>query len=182
MKNSVQSKVCCAFLGFTLLLCSVLWGCKESGDPVALEEPFLSVIQSQVSFRSEAGENILLKDYVYGHAETTTYYAKPQAYTLVDLDGDGDCEMIVDITPNQVYYMVFRKSGDTIYGFLLARRALQSLREDGSFMQSGGAQTNRICKMNFEGDTYNIEEVNDSIENWQLKKDAVWHSAFASAT
>ncbi len=126
-----------------------------------------SVLKNETAFITQDGETTYLKDFVYGSDEATNYYAKPQEYTLIDLNGDGMDELVADITPNKVYYMVFHNSGDDIYGFLISRRSLQSLKEDGSFKGTGGANVNYYCKMDFENNTYKIinTAISDGIDS-----------------
>jgi len=160
------------------------------------ETHLLSALKSEITFIAEDGKNIYLQDFAYASDESTEYYAKPQEYAFIDFDGDNVDELVVDITPNQVYYMVFHKNNDDVYGFLIGRRSLQSIKEDGSFIQTGGADINCYCKMEFDNDSYEIIDtaiknetdgiyeingkestfgaVNEYIEAWNLKKDAEW--------
>ncbi len=134
-----------------------------------------SVLNSQTAFIDETGKSTYLKDFAYGEDEITTYFATPQEYTFLDLNGDGICELIADITPNKVFYIVFHIYSDDIYGFLVGRRSLQSLKEDGSFIATGGAETIHYCKMEFNKNSYTINNISVSLPEWQLKKDVIWH-------
>ena len=160
------------------------------------KDRLLSALASEETFIAEDGKSVYLKDFIYGSDGLTNYYAMPQKYVIIDLDKDGSDELVADITPNQVCYMVFHIHGDNIYGFLVGRRALQSLKEDGSFVQTGGANVNYYCSMKFDETSYRIikiavkdevygiyeihgqsrpiDDVDKYIEEWHLKKDAQW--------
>ncbi len=187
------------FISFMLLvvLSVYLCACSDVTENNNLhDEQMMAVLNSEIRFVSEDGEKVLLKDFVWGSDENTEFFATPSEYSFVDFDNDGVEELVVDITPNQVYYMIFHKNNDNIYGFLIGRRALQSIKEDGSFVQTGGAFTNYYCRMEFEGESYKIvntaikdeiagiyeidgnkstiDAVNKYIDNWNSIKEVEW--------
>lgn len=131
-------------------------GNKSTKNP-ELDAQFLSVLNSEAHFISEDGKSVLLKNYSYGNnGATEVYYAVPQEYAVVDLDGDGTNEVVADITSSQTHYMVFHKYNNNIYGFLIGRRSLQDLKKDGSFLSSGGAGLQVYSKMEFNKNTYKV--------------------------
>lgn len=131
-------------------------GNKSTKNP-EIDAQFLSVLNSEAPFISEDGKSVLLKNYSYGtNGATEVYYAIPQEYAVVDLDGDSTNEVIADITQEQLYYIVFHKYNNNIYGFLIGRRSLQDLKKDGSFSSSGGAGLAVYSRMEFNKNTYKV--------------------------
>lgn len=131
-------------------------GNKSTKNP-EIDAQFLSVLNSEAPFISEDGKSVLLKNYSYGNnGATEVYYAVPQEYAVVDLDGDGTNEVVVDITSSQTDYMVFHKYNNSIYGFLIGRRSLQDIKKDGSFCGSSGAGLIVYSKMEFNKNTYKV--------------------------
>ena len=150
------------------------------------------ILENKQQFITEAGEKVYIKDYKYGEE----YYATLNKYTSVDFDDDGIDELVVDISVNGGIYLVLHSDSSKVYGFLFSARELQSLKTDGSFMQSGGAIAICYCSMTFGEGTYEIteiavsdsytgrleidgkecsvEEINEYAKNWQLKEDAEW--------
>ena len=120
-------------------------GNKSTKNP-EIDAQFLSVLNSEAPFISEDGKSVLLKNYSYGNnGATEVYYAVPQEYAVVDLDGDGTNEVVVDITSSQTHYMVFHKYNNSIYGFIIGRRSLQYIKKDGSFYGSRRCWGSRRC-------------------------------------
>lgn len=186
-------------ISFVLLvvLSISLCACSEASvNKNPPDQQMISVLNSEICFISETGEKTLLKDFVWGWDEVTEYVATPSKYSFVDFDNDGVTELVVDITPNQVYYMVFHKNNGDVYGFLIERRSMQQLNTDGSFLATGGAISNYYCKMEFEDSSYKIiytaiddqlsgvyeingekcsaDEVEKYIEEWFSKEEAKW--------
>lgn len=169
---------------------------KDSLDTVSSDARLLSVLENEITFLTEDGNNIYLKEFVYGSDGVGEYYAAPQEYTFIDFDGDGANELVVDISLAHTFYMIFYENNDIVYGFLINRRSLQSIKKDGSFVQTGAADVNYYCKLEFDKNTYRVintaikdekngiyeingkkcalESVNEYIEDWNSKIDASW--------
>ncbi len=184
-------------LSFIILLaftsCTKNSSAKESD---ASHAQLLSVLNSETVFTTENGTELYLKDYVYGSDETTDYYAEPYEYAFVDFDNDSTEELIADISLSHTHYMVFHIVDTSVYGFLFGNRSLQSVKEDGAFLQTGGADVNYFCKMEFNNNSYkiintaikdekddiyeiagkesSIDDINEYIKDWNLKKDVEW--------
>ena len=122
-----------------------------------------SVLYNQKPFITAKGTTVYLKDYkpVYKESEEVDYYEKdnvfiPLDYTFVDLDKDGNNELIVTESPYADNYLILRKENEKIYGYYLYVRWFSSLKEDGSFWSSGGAFSIEYNTINFDENKYNI--------------------------
>ena len=123
----------------------------------------LSVLHSEKPFVTGKGQTVYLKDYkpIYKYPEDTDYYQSeklfiPREYAFLDLDKDGQDELIVSELPDADTYLILHKSNDKIYGYSLYVRWFQSLKTDGTFLSSGGAFTHNYNTINFDENKYNI--------------------------
>lgn len=123
----------------------------------------LSVLHSEKPFITEKGQTVFLKDYkpLYKYPEDTDYYQSenlfaPYEYAFVDLDKDGQNELIISELPDADTYLILHKSNDKIYGYSLYVRWFQSLKSDGTFLSSGGAFSHDYNTINFDENKYNI--------------------------
>lgn len=126
-------------------------------NPVASNntEMLMDVLYNKKIFISESGEAFYFVEYKpYGSLEVI-----PDKYALVDLDGDSNDELVVYITAEVGDYMVFHVYNNKVYGFVFGGRSLMSLKEDGSFVQSGGAGINVYACLKFEKNKYSITEL-----------------------
>lgn len=115
----------------------------------------LEVLYNDKTFISESGETFYFLEYKpYGSLEII-----PEKYTLLDLNGDGKDELVVYINPDFGKYMVFRVYKNKVYGYVFWERALISLKQDGTFVQSGGAGLSAYARLKFEKDKYRIIEL-----------------------
>jgi len=115
----------------------------------------LDVLHNDKTFISESGEFLYFLEYKpYGSLEII-----PEKYTLIDLNGDGKDELVVHINPDVGEYMFFHVYKNKVYGYIFEERALISLKQDGTFVQSGGAGLNVYARLKFEKDKYHIVEL-----------------------
>ncbi|MBO5211484.1 MAG: hypothetical protein J6B80_06100 [Clostridia bacterium] len=139
-------------------------GCGEA-NTLSLQEDsaLLSVLSSETPFVTEKGTTVYLNDYkpFYKYPEDIDYYEEdnvfvPRDYTFVDLDKDGQNELIISELPDADTYLILHKSNDKIYGYSLYVRWFQSLKSDGTFLSSGGAFSHVYNTINFDENKYNI--------------------------
>lgn len=126
----------------------------------------LSVLYNEEPFYTEKGKTVHINDYkpIYKNTEDIDYIQKdvvfvPRDYAFVDLDHDGNNELIVAEEPYADTYLILHKENEKIYGYSLYNRWFQSLKQDGSFISSGGAQINDYNTITFDKNTYNISTV-----------------------
>lgn len=128
-------------------------------EDVDVKSLLMAVLDSEKNFITESGNTVLLKDFSISEQDyDERYLAKPVNYTFVDFDGDGAEELVSNISDSFGMYMVFRVVDSEVYGYLFGIRSLLSLKKDGSFVGSGGADLHSYCRMTFEGVGYKIVE------------------------
>ena len=70
-------------------------------------------------------------------------------FSVVDMDGDGVPEVVVELFPAYVMHFVFHYEDGTVYGALFSHRGLGGLKKDGSFTGSGGAAHTSVDQLEF---------------------------------
>lgn len=113
----------------------------------------LSVLNNEKSFIDESGKEMYLKDYQFDDSA----YIDPEKYVLLDLDGDKKDELVIYDDSNYAY-IVFHIFDGKVYGFSFTTREFIELRNDGTFIQSGGAGLNMYAALKFENKGYTINE------------------------
>lgn len=152
------------FVVFSMIFCFV--GCsKTDTSQQNSANILLSVLYNKKPFITTKGTTVYLKDYkpFYKYPEDVDYYEKdivfvPRDYTFVDLDKDGQEELIVAEAPYADTYLILRKENEKIYGYSLYIRWFEELKKDGSFISSGGALIHDYNTISFKENTYNISE------------------------
>ena len=156
-----------AVLLFVLIFCFA--GCSQfyknqsSAPDSNGEDSLLKVLYNESAFITEENNTVYLKDYkpIYKLPENTEYYRKDNAfvpldYAFVDLDKDGQNELVVSEAPDSDTFLILRKANDKIYGYSLYVRWFEDLKTDGTFLSSGGAFSHNYNTINFDENKYNI--------------------------
>ena len=81
-------------------------------------------------------------------------------FALVDMDGDSLPELLLWLKVNNddyYGYELIRREGDKLYGYTVWYRAMSQLKEDGSFVSSGGASDCGFGRMRFQGSDFDFE-------------------------
>ena len=162
-----------------------------------VREILLAVLANERVFTDESGAEVYLKDYQIGKEFfADVILADPSEYAFVDFDGDGEMELVINVSQNVGFLLVLHYDGKTLRGYESGVRALQSIKEDGSFSQSNGAGSVRYVKLSFENNQKNItttavyeyddnyfeidgkectlEELKAYSEMWDAKTDVKW--------
>lgn len=80
--------------------------------------------------------------------------ATVETFSFLDCDGDGLAEVVLRLGPNETFgFLILREQGEEIYGYWVASRALQNLKEDGTFTISSGAGSSGIGTLSFDEQT-----------------------------
>lgn len=123
----------------------------------------LDVLNNKIPFINEKGKSVYLKEYkpIYKYPEDAAYYEKdtiliPRDYSFVDLDHDGQNELIISESPDADTYLILHKANNDIYGYSLYIRWFQSLKKDGTFLSSGGAVSHNYNTISFHKNSYTI--------------------------
>ncbi len=133
------------------------------------------------------------------------YVRKPLGYALIDLNHDGNLELVVDsIIGAADFSLIFISYDDDIYCHQLSEKQFSQLKTDGSFSVSGGAGEWGVYQMEFENENYTLssictvstdtdddeklhlyemyngeitaDEFNEFMELHKLKESVVWNS------
>ena len=103
--------------------------------------------------------------------------AKVIKFTIIDLDGNGENEIVLWIQSNNGLdygFEILYFQDQEVYGFTLPYRAFMHLKTDGTFYSSGGMDNRGIRRMQLSERGYTIEEVADS-ESQEEKTDVKWY-------
>ena len=102
-------------------------------------------------------------------------------FTFLDLDGDGENEIVLWLQINGVSdygFEVLHAQEGAVYGYTLPYRAFMDLKTDGTFSFSGGAADSGIGKLRFAEDGYTIEEQGYGEDQQETKTDVIWYDSF----
>ena len=104
-------------------------------------------------------------------------------YTVVDLNGDGEPEIVVGLTiGNDAYgFLILHVDKGTAYAYELPYRALTNLKEDGTFSFSSGAADSGVGRLEFSDGGYSVEKLAYS-ESGDDIQDVSYHIDGADAT
>lgn len=150
---------------------SIVSDIQESNETILMQ-----VLESKVPFYSESsGESITLAEYCDEECTRLGFEVTITRYTLVDMDGDGDQEAIVDFRfgeNSQVMCMILKwDSSEIVYGMEFYYRQMSQIKEDGSFAYSGGGDNDGWAKLRWENNDWVKEKVEDS----EHKSDVQWY-------
>jgi len=121
------------------------------------DDRLLQILSNEEPFVQESGETVKLQDYI--QSVTNEAASAPQRYTRVDMDGDGEEELVVYIDCDEGKYLIFHSYGGEVYGFAFAGRDLQNLKADGTFLQSKSTHVNYYYAIGFSGAEYQLTEL-----------------------
>lgn len=98
-------------------------------------------------------------------------------FTMVDLDGNGDNEIVLWLQINGISdygFEILYYHDQEVYGFTLTYRQFLELKTDGTFLASGGAADTSVYKLQLSEGGYVIEEVFGS-GSQEEKTDVEWY-------
>lgn len=73
---------------------------------------------------------------------------KPVRFTLLDMDQDGLCEAIVELTAWEAFVVLtWEELTDAVYGGEFVYRGMQNLKDDGTFTFSSGAMDHGVAEL-----------------------------------
>lgn len=147
-----------------LLVCVLLCGmtaCKNTPDKpesngtptttttnqsLSLSEYFTSVLEDKQAFVYD-GEEVTLSHLL------ADFEADINRYTLVDMDGDKQTEMVV-VFDSEQFILVLHKDGEACYGYLFGFRSMYRINTDGSCYWTSSAFEYGCARLQFHGDSY----------------------------
>ncbi|MBQ2952189.1 MAG: hypothetical protein IJE07_01390 [Clostridia bacterium] len=71
---------------------------------------------------------------------------KAVRFTVLDMDGDGVSEVVVELTEWEAFVVLFSDGGD-VYGGEVVYRGLMNLKDDGTFTFSSGAMDSGVAQL-----------------------------------
>lgn len=85
-------------------------------------------------------------------------------FAIVDMDKDGENEMVLRISTGSIDegFEILHCQGGMVYGYHFVYRALEELKEDGTFMGSGGASSSSVNQIVFLETGYAVDTLYES--------------------
>lgn len=129
---------------------------ESTAGEVALQAYTSFLNGSRSAVNAHSGESFVFSEFSRQVTPDETFHFEPTQYALVDLDGDGGQEMLLDVT--NIGSMVLRFDGERICAFFFAGRQFSDVKTDGTFSASGGYADVSICRISFSGKDYEVDE------------------------
>lgn len=155
-------KLSCIVLG-AIAVCVALRTLKNSkvADPKECQSAFYDVLFCKSAFTQvypQMSHDMTL-DEIYDEGKETEMREENRKFTLLDLDGDRIYEIILPLVKGDSDYIyafeILHFSDGDVLGYALPFRGFYPLKEDGTFLSSGGATDWRICSIyEFTEQTY----------------------------
>ena len=138
----------------------------------ALMETYQAVLRGTQEFvDSLTGESLDISRVREMVTPDTEIAITPGRFSMVDFDGDGTPEVILDLVLNGEYSygcLILHCEEDTVYGYVFSVRELNELKVDGSFLASGGAADVGICRISFSGQEYFVDKFTYSESHYDM--------------
>lgn len=140
-----------------------------AAQPPVLEDWMLEVLSGQREFRRPGGERGYtiheLRSFYYGDVEPPQITVEAGKVTALDLDRDGENELIVFPEGEDQYlysyvgYLILRQQGEEIAAYDPGWRSVGGLKADGTFNWSSSAFEWGTGRARFDGDEFAVEEI-----------------------
>lgn len=133
-----------------------------AGAPLDPAADYLAVMNGSALFHSvDSGADMTIGEIgsLVSSDESVSARAFIPCYAILDLDGDGEDEAVlqIDIGEDNTWgYLILHHEGATVNGYSVWMRALMDLKESGQFWASSGT-AGGISRLNFNGGTLNTE-------------------------
>lgn len=130
--------------------------------PLDLEAEYLAVLNGSSLFHSvDSGADMTIGEVgsLVSSDESVAGRAFIPGYAILDLDGDGAVEAVLQINIGEGDtwgYLILHHDGAAINGYSVWMRALMDLKESGQFWASSGAEGG-IARLSFDGGVLNTE-------------------------
>lgn len=159
-------------------------------DNLSAEEKYKAILLGKGKFVSIKDQNRELTLETIGEAVTDddSVTVKATQFTIIDLDGDGENEVVLWIQINGVVdygFEILHLQDEDVYGYTLPYRSFMSVKTDGTFTFSNSAADSGIGKLRFSADGYDIEniiggayseeEINATMNQQDEKTDVDWY-------
>lgn len=122
---------------------------------ITTEEIYMSLLNNERKYISEDNREMSFSEYM---SRYSGYNAKI-SYALMDFDRDNENEMVIFIEAYDGFYLTLNYENGKIYGFENVYRGMLGLKEDGTYMGSGGYNSHVILRTTFNKNIKNDEIV-----------------------
>lgn len=167
---------------------------EEKVEKINVREKLMKVLNNEEKFTEYSAEDNNIKEYYLKDYDWCDDINKIDKYVYVDLNQDGEDELVALTKAFNGYNLVFHYEDDTIYGYAITIRDLIDIKTDGTFMGTGGATVFGYSNMQFnkgeyyeptlafrDNDNYEIDGKKVSKEQFEqfeaqqeAKEDVIW--------
>ena len=150
---------------------------KENVDKNYTEEYLLKALNNETKVIDENNNELLLSEYKLPSDENIVI----EKTTFVDLDSDGNKELVALTKSNYGAYIILRHENNMVYVYTISIRSLNNLKEDGTFIGNNGAQSYAYMKLSFNKNLYEtkiLAEVNETENVYKINEKDVSKQTF----
>ena len=150
---------------------------KENVDKNYTEEHLLKALNNETKVIDENNNELLLSEYKLPSDENIVI----EKTTFVDLDSDGNNELVALTKSNYGAYIILRHENNMVYVYTISIRSLNNLKEDGTFIGNNGSQSYAYMKLSFNKNLYEIKtlaEVNKTENVYKINEKDVSEQTF----
>lgn len=150
---------------------------KENVDKNYTEEHLLKALNNETKVIDENNNELLLSEYKLPSDENIVI----EKTTFVDLDSDGNNELVALTKSNYGAYIILRHENNMVYVYTISIRSLNNLKEDGTFIGNNGVQSYAYMKLSFNKNLYEtkiLAEVNKTENIYKINEKDVSKQTF----
>ena len=150
---------------------------KENVDKNYTEEHLLKALNNETKVIDENNNELLLSEYKLPSDENIVI----EKTTFVDLDSDGNNELVALTKSNYGAYIILRHENNMVYVYTISIRSLNNLKEDGTFIGNNGVQSYAYMKLSFNKNLYEskiLAEVNKTQNIYKINEKDVSEQTF----
>ena len=150
---------------------------KENVDKNYTEEYLLKALNNETKVIDENNNELLLSEYKLPSDENIVI----EKTTYVDLDSDGNNELVALTKSNYGAYIILRHENNMVYVYTINIRSLNNLKEDGTFIGNNGSQSYAYMKLSFNKNSYEskiLAEVNETENIYKINEKDVSEQTF----
>ena len=150
---------------------------KENVDKNYTEEHLLKALNNETKVIDENNNELLLSEYKLPSDENIEI----EKTTFVDLDSDGNNELVALTKSNYGAYIILRHENNMVYVYTISIRSLNNLKEDGTFIGNNGSQSYAYMKLSFNKNSYEskiLAEVNKNENIYKINEKDVSEQTF----
>ena len=150
---------------------------KENVDKNYTEEHLLKALNNETKVIDENNNELLLSEYKLPSDENIEIEKR----TFVDLDSDGNNELVALTKSNYGAYIILRHENNMVYVYTINIRSLNNLKEDGTFIGNNGSQSYTYMKLSFNKNSYEskiLAEVNETENIYKINEKDVSKQTF----